>query len=54
MNYLKQLYIRWGREVGGKKWSPQFEKLRAELIPDFNPDALPAAIEPATQPTTAP
>jgi hypothetical protein len=48
INYLKQLYIRWGRDVGGKKWSPEFEKLRQELIPDYNPDtAIPTT-------TTAP
>jgi lipopolysaccharide biosynthesis regulator YciM len=49
LNYLKQLYVRWGREVGGKKWSPEFEKLRAERIPEFNPDDV--AVE-TTQPTT--
>ena len=46
-NYLKRLYIRWGEEVGGRKWGPEFEKLRQELIPDFDPDADPEA-------TTAP
>jgi hypothetical protein len=56
VNYLKQLFIRWGRDIGGPKWSPQFEQLRQQLIPDFNPDTLPtaAATEPATEPTTAP
>lgn len=38
VNYLKELLIRWGKDLGGKKWSPEFEKLRVELIPDFNPD----------------
>jgi len=51
--YLKQLYIQWGRDVGGKKWSPEFEALRKELIPDFNPDEL-AATQPASQPATTP
>ena len=50
INYLKQLYIRWGREVGGKRWAPEFEKLRVELIPDYNPDA---ALPGTTNPTTA-
>jgi hypothetical protein len=53
INYLKQLIVRWGTEAGGKRWSPEFQKLRTELIPDFNPDALGAE---TTQPaaTTAP
>jgi hypothetical protein len=58
INYLKQLYIRFGRDVGGKKWAPEFEKLRQQLIPDYNPDtALPAAAatsEPAAPASTAP
>ena len=54
INYLKQLYIKWGRDIGGKKWSGDFEKLRQELIPDFNPDTLPAASEPVSTPTTLP
>jgi hypothetical protein len=37
-NYLKQLYVRYGRDVGGMKWSPEFEKLRQELAPELNPD----------------
>jgi tetratricopeptide (TPR) repeat protein len=40
IGYLKELYVRWGKDVGGKRWSSEFEKLRSELIPDFNPDAL--------------
>jgi hypothetical protein len=55
VNYLKQLYIRWGRSIGGAKWSPQFEQLRQQLIPDFDPDSLPtAATEPATSPAATP
>jgi len=50
INYLKQLYIRWGRQLGGPRWSPEFEKLRAELIPQFNPDDT--AVE-TTQPAQA-
>jgi hypothetical protein len=54
-NYLKQLFIRWGKSVGGPKWSPQFEQMRKEQIPDFDADAFsttgPAsASEPATNP----
>ena len=48
VSYLKQLYVRWGRDVGGKRWAPEFEALRKELIPDFNPDAA-ATTAPATQ-----
>jgi tetratricopeptide (TPR) repeat protein len=49
INYLKQLYIRYGREVGGRKWAGEFENLRREVAPDFNPDeyALQAATQPA-------
>ncbi|HZO06868.1 MAG TPA: hypothetical protein VFB52_10815, partial [Solirubrobacterales bacterium] len=56
-NYLKQLYIRWGEQVGGTKWKPQFVKLKQELIPTFDPntepvDSTPATTEPtATEPT---
>jgi hypothetical protein len=56
INYLKQLFIRWGRAIGGPKWSPQFEQMRKELVPDFDPDAMAttlpggAASEPATNP----
>jgi hypothetical protein len=59
-NYLKQLYIRWGEAVGGKKWGADFQKLRQQLIPNFDPNADPdaattgptttAAIEPTPQP----
>jgi hypothetical protein len=45
-NYLKQLYIRWGATLGGPKWSGEFEKLRKELIPDFQPTDLTAATQP--------
>ena len=34
-SYLKQLYIRWGEQTGGKKWHSEFEKLRQEIIPEF-------------------
>ncbi|MEO6436780.1 MAG: hypothetical protein ABIP55_13610, partial [Tepidisphaeraceae bacterium] len=40
INYLRQLYVQWGRELGGKRWSPEFEKLRVELIPEFDSDAF--------------
>ena len=53
VSYLKQLYVRWGRDVGGKRWSPEFEKLRAEVIPDFDPNVL-GVETPATTTTTAP
>jgi hypothetical protein len=51
-NYLKQLYIRWGDAVGGKKWGAEFQKLRQELIPNFDPNADPDAA--TTAPTTTP
>jgi hypothetical protein len=51
ISYLKQLYVRWGRDVGGKRWSPEFEKLRAEMIPDFDPNTL-AVETPTTVPET--
>lgn len=49
INYLKQLYIRYGRDVGGRKWAGEFEKLRKEVAADFNPDdyALQATTQPA-------
>lgn len=46
--YLKQHYIR-NPHVGGKKWGPDFDQLRRELIPDFDPAAIPAS-QPATRP----
>ncbi|HEV2295582.1 MAG TPA: hypothetical protein VGR35_17165 [Tepidisphaeraceae bacterium] len=53
-NYLKQLYIRWGDQVGGKKWGPEFQKLRQELIPNFDPNADPdTAAAPTTEPQPA-
>lgn len=51
-NYLKELYVRHGRTVGGAKWSPEFEKLRQEIAPELNPDEFTVdATAPATQPT---
>ena len=50
-NYLKQLYVRWGDQVGGKKWGGEFQKLREQLIPNFDPNADPDA---TTTPATAP
>ena len=44
--FLKNLYIRWGDHVGGKKWKDEFDKLKTELIPDFNPPKLDAATQP--------
>jgi hypothetical protein len=34
--FLKQLWVQWPRTIGGKKYHEDFEKLRTELIPDFN------------------
>lgn len=45
-NYLKMQYIAFGPGLG-KKWKPEFEALRKELIPDFKVEDLNA---PATQP----
>jgi hypothetical protein len=47
-NYLKELYIRWGAGVGGKKWHAEFEKLRTKLIPDFKSDDF--TVAPTTRP----
>jgi hypothetical protein len=47
--YLKSLYVRGGDSVGGKKWHADFEKLRADVIPDFDPNN----IGPATAPVAA-
>jgi len=33
--YLKQLYVQWGAKTGGRMWHSEFERLRAEVIPDF-------------------
>jgi hypothetical protein len=49
--YLKQLYVRYGRNVGGRKWAGEFEKLRQQLAPDLNPDDF---VVQTTQPTTGP
>jgi hypothetical protein len=34
--FLKTQYVRWGNHVGGTKWKAEFEKLRQELIPEFD------------------
>ncbi|HEX8522358.1 MAG TPA: hypothetical protein VF669_08890 [Tepidisphaeraceae bacterium] len=34
-NHLKQLYVQWGNQTGGKKWHDAFEALRLEIIPSF-------------------
>jgi hypothetical protein len=34
--FLKQLWVQWPKTIGGKKYHEDFEKLRTELIPDFN------------------
>jgi hypothetical protein len=54
VNYLKQLYIRYGREVGGKKWSPEFEKLRKEIAPEVNPEQFKIDSGATTEATTRP
>jgi hypothetical protein len=52
-NYLKQLYVRWGDQVGGKKWGAEFQKLRQQLIPNFDPNADPDATTAPAPTTTA-
>jgi len=49
-NRLKQLYIKSGKAVGGKKFATDFEKLRQEIIPDFKIQDLDATTQP-TAPT---
>jgi hypothetical protein len=34
--FLKQLWVQWPKTIGGKKYHDDFEKLRTEMIPDFN------------------
>jgi hypothetical protein len=48
---LKSLYARWGRGMGGKKFAPEFEKLRVELVPDYVvPDLTAAPADGTTTP----
>ncbi len=44
--FLKQLWVQWPKTIGGKKYHEDFEKLRTQLIPDFNFEHL---LDPATQ-----
>lgn len=37
---LKALYARWGKGMGGPKWSGEFDGLRRELAPDYDPPQL--------------
>jgi len=32
---LKALYARWGKNLGGARWAPEFEALRKEIAPDY-------------------
>ncbi len=48
--FLKQQYITWGDRVGGRKWKDEYEKLRQELIPEFQPE--PGAVPATTQPSS--
>jgi hypothetical protein len=45
--FLKQLWVQWPKTIGGKKYHEDFEKLRTELIPDFNFEHL---LDTASQP----
>ena len=38
--FLKQLWVQWPKTIGGRKYHADFEKLKAELIPDFNYEHL--------------
>jgi hypothetical protein len=46
--FLKRLYVQWPQTIGGKKYHDDFERLRAEIVPDFHPEQLiePAASQP--------
>jgi hypothetical protein len=47
--YLKSLYVRNGDKTGGAKWHSDFEKMRKDVVPEFDPNNLaPAASQPAT------
>lgn len=39
-DFLKQLYIKWGDRVGGRKWKKEMAALQQELIPDFDAKAI--------------
>jgi hypothetical protein len=44
--YLKRLFVERPKTIGGKKFHDDFEKLRAQIVPDFHPENL---TEPATE-----
>ncbi|HEX2970861.1 MAG TPA: hypothetical protein VHP11_00920, partial [Tepidisphaeraceae bacterium] len=46
---LKQLYIQWG-QPGGARWSPKFESLRQEILPDWTPPKLGTSADSTTRP----
>lgn len=45
--FLKQLYVQWPTTIGGKKYHEDFEKLRAEITPDFTPGEIAPTSQPA-------
>jgi tetratricopeptide (TPR) repeat protein len=45
-SFLKQLYIQWGKDLAGSKWSKDFDRLRAEIIPDFAPSDIAGTTRP--------
>jgi hypothetical protein len=38
--FLKQLYVQWPQTIGGKKFHADYEKLRQEIVPDFDPQQM--------------
>jgi tetratricopeptide (TPR) repeat protein len=39
--FLKRQWVQFGARTGGTRWKSEFERLRAELIPDFQPERMP-------------
>jgi hypothetical protein len=38
--FLKQLYVQWPQTIGGKKFHADYEKLRQQIVPDFDPQQM--------------
>jgi hypothetical protein len=38
--FLKQLYVQWPQTIGGRKFHSDYEKLRQQIVPDFDPQQM--------------